>query len=301
MKNRLFLFVLFICSFSVYAQNDRSTIKILTIGNSFSVDAVESYLSDLAITADVSMLIGNLYISGCSVEKHWNCAKDNLQAYDYNKIYEKGERETIKKSTLQSALMDENWDYISFQQVSSLSGIYESFFPYLENLLKYVKSNIQSPDDTKYILHMTWAYETTSTHPDFVNYGKNQTIMYEAIKTTFPRIAKTMYFDHIIPSGIAIQEMRQVTNKDVCRDGFHLNNGLGKYTASCTWFEALSGQTVVGNSFYPEAEITQEEAFFAQEAARKAVSEMMELMHSKSALISCDTHKQWQEQEGSDQ
>jgi len=275
MKTRLLLFALFICSFSVSAQNDRSTIKILAIGNSFSVDAIESYLSDLAIAADVPMVIGNLFISGCSLEKHWNCAKDDLAKYDYNKINEKGERETITNSTLLNALTDEDWDYISFQQISSLSGIYDSFLPYLENLLEYVKSNAQSPDSLKYILHMTWAYETTSNHPAFVNYGKDQIVMYEAIKSTCTRIAQTLGFDCIIPSGTTIQYVRQATNKNVCRDGFHLNSGLGKYAASCTWFEALSGQSVVGNPFYPEEEMTLTDAFIAQIAAQKAVDEMV--------------------------
>ena len=53
--NKRLLFILFLAfaALSVYARNDRSAIKILAIGNSFSVDAVESYLSDLAIAADV--------------------------------------------------------------------------------------------------------------------------------------------------------------------------------------------------------------------------------------------------------
>ena len=45
------------------------TIKILAIGNSFSADAVEQELYGLFEAAGQKVIIGNLYIGGCPLEK----------------------------------------------------------------------------------------------------------------------------------------------------------------------------------------------------------------------------------------
>src|SRR5690554_4668636 len=67
-------------------DNDDSIIKILAIGNSFSQDAIETYLHELAEAEGISVIIGNLYIGGASLELHWKNASNNTAAYDYRKI-----------------------------------------------------------------------------------------------------------------------------------------------------------------------------------------------------------------------
>lgn len=46
------------------------TVRILAIGNSFSQDAVEQYLHELAEAEGISTIIGNMFIGGCSLERH---------------------------------------------------------------------------------------------------------------------------------------------------------------------------------------------------------------------------------------
>ena len=62
-------------------SNDDSVIKILAIGNSFSQDAIETYLFELAQAENINVVIGNLYIGGASLDLHWDNAKDNKTAY----------------------------------------------------------------------------------------------------------------------------------------------------------------------------------------------------------------------------
>lgn len=50
-----------------HANND--TIKVLAIGNSFSQDAVEQYLHELGEAEGITMIIGNMFIGGCSLER----------------------------------------------------------------------------------------------------------------------------------------------------------------------------------------------------------------------------------------
>lgn len=46
--------------------------------------------------------------------------------------------------------------------------------------------------------------------------------------------------------------------------------GVGRYTAACTWFEVLTGKSVLGNAFIPK-NISSEYAEIAQRAAHEAV------------------------------
>ena len=250
----------------VYGAN---VIKILAIGNSFSEDAAESYIDDLAKSDGVDVIIGNMYIGGCSLETHWNNANANTPAYSYRKIVN-GVKTTVGSKTLQEAITDESWDYISFQQVSQYSGKYITYFPYLPNLLNYVK-NLATNPNVQYCLHRTWAYSETSTHSEYDYYQKNQKIMYDSIVAATNKAADKVGINIIIPAGTAIQNGRSsYIGDNFNRDGYHLSLGLGRYTAACTWYEKLLGKSVINNTFIPSG-VTASEAKIAQNAAHYAL------------------------------
>ena len=50
-----------------------ATLRILAIGNSFSQDAVEQNLYEICAAAGQQVIIGNMYIPGCSIDKHVRC------------------------------------------------------------------------------------------------------------------------------------------------------------------------------------------------------------------------------------
>ena len=56
--------------------------KILSIGNSFSQDA-QKWLNKLAKLNGIDLETANLFIGGCSLEKHWNNLKDNRADYEF--------------------------------------------------------------------------------------------------------------------------------------------------------------------------------------------------------------------------
>ena len=67
---KLLLLALFsMVSMAMNAKND-DIVKILSIGNSFSQDAVEQYLHEIAAADGRQVIIGNMYIGGCSLAKH---------------------------------------------------------------------------------------------------------------------------------------------------------------------------------------------------------------------------------------
>ena len=244
-------------------------VKILAIGNSFSQNAIESYLYELAEAAGKKIIIGNLYIGGASLAVHQKSVEENLSRYDYRKIGLTGKKTKTPKTSIDSALKDEDWNYISFQQVSSLSGMYESYLEPLPIVFTYVKDRVTNPKVT-YILHQTWAYEQTSTHKGFENYNRDQLTMYHAIVDAVSKAKNIVPNNRIVPAGTAIQNARTSWVGDhFTSDGYHLNKTIGEYTAACTWFEALFKTSVVGNTFKPEL-LSQEKAKIAQHAAHFA-------------------------------
>ena len=259
--------ILLLLAEGVYAQ--QKTVRILAIGNSFSQDAVEQYLHELAEAEGISTIIGNMFIGGCSLERHVKNARDNAPAYAYRKIGTDGKKREKGKMSLEAVLADEAWDYVSLQQASPFSGMYETYEASLPELIEYVKARL--PKKTKLMLHQTWAYASTSKHSGFKNYNCNQLTMYQAIADAVKKAAKANKIKIVIPSGTAIQNARTSFIGDhLNRDGYHLDVKIGRYTAACTWFERIFKHNVVGNPYAPEG-LDEARKAVAQKAAHAAV------------------------------
>lgn len=259
--------ILLLLAGGVYAQ--QKTVRILAIGNSFSQDAVEQYLHELVEAEGISTIIGNMFIGGCSLERHVKNARDNAPAYAYRKIGTDGKKREKGKMSLETVLADEDWDYVSLQQASPFSGMYETYEASLPELIEYVKARL--PKKTKLMLHQTWAYASTSRHSGFKNYNCNQLTMYQAIADAVKKAAKANKIKIVIPSGTAIQNARTSFIGDhLNRDGYHLDVKIGRYTAACTWFERIFKHNVVGNPYTPEG-LDEARKAVAQKAAHAAV------------------------------
>ena len=61
-------------------------IKVLAIGNSFSQDGVEQYLYELAEAQGDSLIIGNAYIGGCSIDRHYENLLSGKPEYEYRNL-----------------------------------------------------------------------------------------------------------------------------------------------------------------------------------------------------------------------
>ncbi|MDO9635293.1 MAG: DUF4886 domain-containing protein [Paludibacter sp.] len=270
-KRLSFFILLFSCFAFLSIISGQNVVKILAIGNSFSTDAAESYVDDLAKADGVQLIIANMYIGGCSLERHWKNAARDSAAYSYRKIIN-GDTTVVAKQKLSTAIQDEDWDYITFQQASTYSGLIDSYFPYLTNLLAYTQKLVTNPD-VQFAFHQTWAYAANSKHKGFANYNNNQQQMYEAIVSTVNAAVKQAGINIIIPAGTAIQNGRTSFVGDrFCRDGYHLSLGVGRFIAACTWYEKLMKRPVIENSFIPSG-VTPEEAKVAKYAAHNAVKQ----------------------------
>lgn len=267
MKRTLLLIIIaFAFSFGVSARD----IKVLAIGNSFSVDVVEQNLHELAKAEGTTLVVGNLYIGGCGLQKHLSNLRKEKKAYSYRKVDENGEKTTTPKVSIQQALADEKWDYVMVQQVSGFGGVYVSFGRCLPEIMKTLRE--LTPYKPKFIIMQTWAYQSDSDHQSFSIYNYDQMTMYNALVESYDKVFndKQYGFYAIVPNGTAIQNGRTVFGDKLTRDGFHLDKRIGRYLGACTMCEVLLGKSVVGNKYRPE-DISKEEARLAQKAAHAAV------------------------------
>lgn len=262
--------------------NHPDTLRILAIGNSFSDDATQ-YLPDLLEAADIhNVIIGRLYIGGCTLERHCREFKDNGHEYVYLKSTN-NKWETIKKykqGTFMDGVGDERWDIITMQQGSPKSGRWDSYDPWLGTLIEIVRKNCPNPEAT-IVWHQTWAYASTYTNRNFANYAYDQQYMFDSIQICVDKARKAYNIPIVIPSGPAVQLMRGTslkTEKELTRDGFHMDYKYGRYLTACVWFESLIrpvfGVSVKGNSFRnagTDNEVTDKEAALMQKVAVKAV------------------------------
>ena len=227
-------------------------IRCLAIGNSFSEDAT-CYFYHIAKSAGIDeVIIGNLYIGGCSLATHLRNAQNGSLAYDYQKN-SKGTWVHNYNTAMEDAIKDEDWDIITMQQVSSLSGEALTYNSDLDYLIDYVNSK-KTNKSAVLVWHMTWAYQSDSTHEEFTRYNKNQLTMYNAIVNAVKeKIVTNSSFDFIIPSGTAIQNARtSFMGDNLTRDGFHLTYDFGRYIAGLTWFKAITGLPVESVQFAPD-------------------------------------------------
>ncbi len=227
------------------------SLKVLAIGNSFSVDSME-FLWDIANSYGMdNVVLGNLYIGGIGLDTHWNNISNNFNDYTYFKNTDGRWLENKNVSVLEG-LKDEEWDIVTLQQVSGNSGIKETYSPYLEKLIKYVKEYVLNKK-AHLGWNMTWAYQSGSDHLDFGKYHNDQLIMYKAIINTCQTvILNNKDIDIIIPTGTAIQNARGYFGDILNRDGFHLSLDLGRFIAGLMWFKSLTGYSIEKVKFYPK-------------------------------------------------
>lgn len=218
--------------------------KILSIGNSFSADA-HAYLHTLAGERGINLETVNLAIGGCSLQTHW----DNIVNNNANYLLSiNGGEWANNLVTIEEIIKGERFDAVTLQQVSHFSGLWETYQPYLNELIYYVRKYQPSAD---IYFHKTWAYEIDSSHSEFYLYDHSQQKMYSQICKASD-LASLSTGLSLIPAGDVIQAMRERLSKfdyknggeSLCLDGFHMSHTYGRYAVALMWLAHFSGKHV---------------------------------------------------------
>ena len=218
-------------------------ISVLMIGNSFSVDAAR-YTHQLSLGSDVEIELGVLYVGGCSLKRHVEFIQEGSSPYEWFVNSES----TGKYISLKDALMMKKWDYITLQQVSVYSGIQDTFYPYIKQLMDYVR---EYQKDATFVLHKTWPYENGFQNGNFLNYNRDREMMYKCINKAYAYVSKDLKIDLIIRSGDAIEMVIEKYGEQFHKDGFHLNE-TGRYIAGLCFVHTFNQNQPIQDLFVPD-------------------------------------------------
>ena len=216
------------------------TLKVLHVGNSFA----DQPISKLRMWFDAMGIENVIYCivmrAGGSLYQHYNSII-NDEPYDENsafRIYKKingettyignadptdksGNTTTSNQIKLSDCLQFTDWDVITFQQASFVSGKWETIEPYLPTLIKYARYYCPN-SGVKIGWQMTWAYAKGYT--GLSSYNNSQTEMYNGIIQCAKNVCSYYDIDLIVPNGVVVQNLRNV---DVAFWGEHLNQFRG--------------------------------------------------------------------------
>ena len=217
--------------------------NVLCIGNSFSQDATR-YLHQIS---DEKIYVRNLYIGGCSLERHWNNIVNASCDYEWQK-----NGRMLKMMSINDAVTKKKWDYITVQQVSQDSGMQDTYEPYLSNILEFLREKCPKAE---IVFHRTWAYDDKSDHGGFINYNRDRKTMIDAIIRVSNHFA-TKHSLRVIPNGEAIEAARDLPEfqgeRNISRDGFHLSLDYGRYLAGLTMYTFFTECDPTLVSYEPE-------------------------------------------------
>ena len=228
--------------------------RILCIGNSFSVDATR-YLSQIARCDKTELEVHNLYIGGCPLDVHYLNMLTEEKKYEY---WFNGENTGLQIS-LKEALANQGfrgWDYITIQQASHKSPYFETYEPYISEVIKYVR---KFAPKAKIAIHQTWAYETGSAKLESMGYA-NYNEMFKDIEESYNKAAEVINADIIIKSGELLKTMLENGFETVHRDTFHANLGYGRFAIGLLWYKTLTGNDITNTTFRDfDIEVSEEE------------------------------------------
>lgn len=288
-------------------------LKVLTIGNSFSICLEKNLPQIVKAGKKHHLILTSAYIGGCSLQTHaehlQSAEKDPAISPYYISIRESGDKRKHghRRGNVLELLRSEQYDIITIQQASHLSWDPNSYQPFADIIINYIKKyNPQA----KIMIQQTWSYRCDCIRIygpeklwDFDSEG-----MYARLTDAYHAFAAQTGFD-VIPTGDAVQLFRK-KSKRVCKpvpleqrkkyrspdlppssddvvgrffyikneqgemvlgqDGIHLNF-RGEYLQACVWYGKLFGEDPE-NIRYEHKEISSSECRLMQKCAKEALA-----------------------------
>ncbi len=246
------------------------TLKVLTIGNSFSVCLLKQLPQCAAAAPDCTLDLCSIQIGGCSLERHWNnvaAAETNKTfrpysvKWSYASVADKNDAPVAKvavkgRANIPEMLAADKWDVVTIQQASHASWKPETYHPFGDKLVATIR---KLAPQAKIMVQQTWAY--TPYDGRLKKWGIDQQTMYSSLKAAYADFAKPYGFK-VIHTGDAVQAFRKAMPSpdgitgDPCgsptgKDKFHLNRE-GEYLQACVWLAELFGFDVTQLSYRPD-------------------------------------------------
>ena len=259
-------------------------LNILMVGNSFSFYYVEE-LYGMLDAVGIEARVCNVYYPGCKLEQHWTWWKSGEANYQYIVTDKDGHRKQ-EDVTLEYSLNQANWDYISLQEGSSKMRRGDpqtelaASKKYRDELYGYFAHRFPM---AKLCWQQTWAYQVGFDQDSYQVDAAEQAAYHERQHTYAVGVCQENGVQRV-PSGDAWKLVRDGGYDNLCArlgkdngigDYYHDGDiGGGQYLNACVWFEVLTGQSCIGNTWRPDYELSEELITTLQNAAHQAVTEM---------------------------
>ena len=250
-------------------------LKILTIGNSLSVDAGRMLAYVAQQEGSQGIKVGTLYKANCSVQEHADFLTNNKPNYWY---YESGfdaqNPGTLTAGSLvpsetknyvgYDAIVAEDWDIIVMQHSVFGAGKPETYDASIGTIIDYVNAHKTNPNAV-FVWNMTWmppvdaellsTAEVAGRSPGFsksyISYTKDpldreaQTMMYEMITGAVEeKIATDSRFVYVLPSATMMHNALTATSDKVMyRDYIH-GSDYGRLMNAYLWYSMFTGKTI---------------------------------------------------------
>lgn len=211
-------------------------LNVIIIGNSFACDAyfyVPFIMRNVAPKLKLTMHIFNQ--SGATLADQWSILSENKKYRSYHVYNGNGVWWSSRANEFSVAdILKSNRNSINLvllQQHIVYANDFASFQPYLNNIIKTLKNNIQNNVKIGFLL--TPSYPDSSWWLTVIKKGFSSTDMYNAMTYSIRKTLDTSDVSLIIPAGTAIQNARTTALDTLGKwqyhhlscDGMHLQDG----------------------------------------------------------------------------
>lgn len=262
------------------------TVNILMTAASFSHYYTDE-LYGLFAAAGIKARVCNLMKSSTGIAAFYEYWKNGERAFSLI-IHDENGRQEIGSVALEDAIQYYNWDVISLQEGSfrfrklNPEEVLSSNRQAHTELIGFFRQKLPL---AQVYTQQIWSYEIGFDRDGYqVNTVEEQMAFEGRVKEYTDAFCEE--FDlNVIPSGEAwkIARKSEIVG-NLCRrlsvnlgegDYYHDGDiGGGQYLNACVWFEMLTGQSCVGNTFRPEYELSEEVIAVLQNAAHEAVANL---------------------------
>jgi len=194
------------------APADRHPVRILAIGNSFSLSLCK-FFPAAAAAAGAPVEFCSLYIGGCSLARHADNirkAEEDPDFAPYGVTWFHADRPAAPvkfNANIPQMLATQAWDVVTIQQASPASWRPETYRPAADEVVAEIRRLAPQAD---IVVHQTWAYNAADARfrPGEKTWGFDQGEMARRVEDAYRKFADDFGL-RTIPVGAAVRMRRE--------------------------------------------------------------------------------------------
>ena len=229
-------------------QSDvQADLSILFIGNSFTKDAVEHLPGILKAAGLDKVHMVHMYYGGRLISQYYSGWTTSSDYKRYECLPGSDKWVETSGANLAEEAASKKWDIVTIQEHTGNAAAWTwdaTAKANMQGLVDKVKE-AQKEGTPKFHYILSQAYFNmskiaTASKPSIT--WSDQAGMWEVIAAFGKNVMENVSFDGIISTGVMLQNLRtsSLDNElNLTRDGYHMDNGLSRYAASCTVFESI--------------------------------------------------------------